>query len=521
MYKIREFMVSLDNLPPEARELVESLQAEVARLNRVSALYQEEIRLLNIRFFGPKAEKLSPNQIELLLEEASTTAAEVEKEADRPEAEKVITPTPSRKARAAHPGREKLPEHLERREEIIACHPKDCVCSQCGAPRPVIAYEVKETLMCKPAEFWVQVTKREKRGSHCVEEEGVATAAAPAEIVPKGKLSNEFIIEVLAKKYQQHLPVYRQCAWMADNFGIELSRKTVTDAIMTAAWLLVPVVREQARVILAGEYLQADETTMPCQTQEKTGKNHRAYMWEYSQPGGLVVFDFQMGRGRDGPREFLKTFKGVLQADGYGGYDDLGEGITYAGCMAHLRRGFVDASKLAPNDPAPVEIISHIAKLYAVEEEARAASLSREDRRALRQRKSVPLMSELKTRIVELRHKLMPGGKLAAACDYAINQWPRMEVFLSNGLVEIDNNWCEGAMRPLALGRKNWLHVGSPDAGPKVAAIASIAETCRRLKINLRDYLGDVLPKLADPATPTSELPKLTPSAWLKSRSAA
>ena len=162
----------------------------------------------------------------------------------------------------------------------------------------------------------------------------MATAPAPAQIVPKGKLSNEFIIEVLVRKYQLHLPVYRQCAALAEDFGIDLSRKTLTDAILAAGSLLGAVVRAQRLELLAGGYIQADETTMPCQTGEKTGRNHRAYVWEFSRPGGIVVFEFHMGRGREGPRKFLKGFRGKLQSDGYGAYADLGEGIVYVGCMA-------------------------------------------------------------------------------------------------------------------------------------------------------------------------------------------
>jgi hypothetical protein len=330
--------------------------------------------------------------------------------------------------------------------------------------------------------------------------------------VPKGKLSNDFIIEGLVRKYQLHLPVYRQCAALAEDFAIDLSRKTLTDAILAAGGLLQAVVRAQRLELLSGGYLQADETTVPCQTGERTGRNHRAYIWEFSEPGGPVVFEFQWGRGRDAPREFLQGFRGKLQSDGYGVYDKLGEGIVYVGCMAHTRRGFVDMAKLAPLDPVPREVLGRFAELYAVEKEAREGALSAEARLALRQAKSVPVMAALKARLVEIRQQITPGGKLAQACDYALGQWSRLEEYLKDGRIEIDNNWCEGGMRPWALGRKNWLHVGSPEAGPKIAAIASIVETCRRLDINLRDYLRDVLPKLGE--WPINRIGELTPTAW-------
>jgi transposase len=504
-------MMQLQPTPDLARKVAD-LEAENRRLLRIIELQKEEIRLINIRRFGPKGEKLSSLQGVLLLQEPSVSAQEVAQEAELPQEQKDQPLPRAKQPRPHHPGRERLPEHLERREEVIACCPEDCTCPKCGAQRPVIGYETREELMCEPAQFWVRVIKREKRGSHCQEEQGVATASAPAQIVPKGKLSNDFIIEGLVRKYQLHLPVYRQCAALAEDFAIDLSRKTLTDAILAAGGLLQAVVRAQRLELLCGGYLQADETTVPCQTGERTGRNHRAFIWEFSEPGGPVVFEFQWGRGRDAPREFLQGFRGKLQSDGYGVYDKLGEGIVYVGCMAHTRRGFVDMAKLAPLDPVPREVLGRFAELYAVEKEAREGTLSAEARLALRQAKSVPVMAALKARLVEIRQQITPGGKLAQACDYALGQWSRLEEYLKDGRIEIDNNWCEGGMRPWALGRKNWLHVGSPEAGPKIAAIASIVETCRRLDINLRDYLRDVLPKLGE--WPINRIGELTPTAW-------
>ena len=504
-------------LAPSVREYVVGLVADKCRLELEGKLKDEKIRLLNLRIWGPKSEKLSPDQIQLLLGEPSATPSEVAQEAARPEAEKqppVLSPSKPRSRK--HPGRVALAAHLERREVIIPCCPEDCRCSKCGAERPVIGYDTREELAFKPAEFWVQVTKRERRGSHCLEEQGVATAPVPAQIVPKSKLSNDFIIEAMAQKYQQHLPFYRQCAILEQNHGIELSRQTLASAVLAAGELLSAVVKAQAQELIKGSYIQADETTMPCQTPEKTGRNHQAYMWEFSRPLGPVVFEFQMGRGRAGPKEFLKNFRGTLQCDGYAAYDDLGEGIVYAGCMAHMRRGFVDAAKVTPLDPLPTEVIGRVGELYAVEKEARAAEMRPIERLALRQKKSAPVMAALKIRLVEIRQQIPPGGSLAKACDYALGQWNRLEVYLKNGLVEIDNNWCEGAIRPLALGRKNWLHIGSEKAGPKVAAIASIVETCRRLDINLRQYLTDVLPKLGE--WPINRVAELTPAAWQAAR---
>jgi transposase len=509
-------MVRSTATPEQLYQAYQEAQAEISRLHAIIKLKDEQIRLLNLEKWGPKADKLSKHQLALLPLELVVIAPEVEREAELPEDKKKVPA--AKKPRPNHPGRAPLPPHLEHRETIIACPPEECRCGLCGAERPVIGYEVRKELDCKPAEFFVHVIKREKRGSHCQPEQGVAVAPAPQQIVPKSKLSNTLIVEMLAAKFQRHQPVYRLCAGLWEDHGIELSRQTLNEAILCAGSLLMAVSRAMARELLAGDYIQADETTVPCQAPKKTGKNHRAYLWEYSRPGGLVVFQFEMGRGRAGPEKFLTGFRGILQCDGYPGYDQLGPGILYLACMAHIRRGFVEAAKLAPEDPLPAELTAQIDRLYQIEREAKAKGLGAQERRSLRQAESRPIMASLRARITEVRQQIMPGSKLAKACEYAMGQWTRMELYLEHGRTEIDNNWCEGAMRPIALGRKNWLHVGDPSAGPKIAAIASVVETCRRLEIPLRAYLADILPKLGDwPAHRASEL---TPQAWKSAKTA-
>ena len=193
-----------------------------------------------------------------------------------------------------------------------------------------------------------------------------------------------------------------------------------------------------------------------------------------------MVFDFQMGRSREGPKKFLGNFAGVLQSDGYAAYNHIGgPGIVFAGCWAHARRGFVEALKLAPEDLRAKEIVAEIGRLYAVEQEARESGLTPAQRLQERLEHSAPALASLKEMLVETRQAVLPQSALGKACDYALGQWPRLTVYAGHGAVEIDQNWCENAMRPIALGRKNWLHIGSEEAGPRVAAIASVIETCR------------------------------------------
>jgi transposase len=491
-------------------------QEEVRRLQLENNLLREWLRLQLIKKYGPKSEALPLEQLRLLNEEPSVSAAEVAREAQL-QAEgpaKASVPQPKK---LQHPGRAELPAHLPRREEIIACPPEALVCPHCQKERSIISYEVSEELGVEPAVYFVRVKKREKRACHHCPEGGVVTAPVPAKIIPKGKLTDGLIIDTLLKKYDEHLPIYRQCAILERDAGVELGRQTLVDAIMAVGTLLRPVSASLAVELKAGGYIQADETPVPCQSERTVGRNHQAYLWEYSRPEGPVVFDFRMGRERDGPKEFLKGFTGTLQTDGYGAYNHLGSGIVYAGCMAHARREFYDAHRLAKEDPLPVEVLGQFAKLYKVEEEARLAKMSFEERLALRQQQSRPVMEALKERVLAIRAQVLPQSAMAKACQYALGQWTRLAVFLEDGRVEIDNNWCENAIRPIALGRKNWLHIGSEKAGPKIAAIASVMETCRRLAINVRDYFTDVLPKLPD--WPVAQVAQLTPSSWKAARS--
>jgi len=501
----------LTQLPSELKAQVQLVLAERDRLQSENQLLRQAIRLLQLEKYGKRSEKLSDQQLNLLDQEPSVTAAEVQAEAERPPLPPA-TPRTKRPPNQGHPGRAALPAHLERREVVIGCPDAQKCCPHCGEERSVIGYEVSEELDMDPVHYFVRVIKREKRASHCLPEEGVATAPCPLKIIPKSKLSNEIIIDLVVRKYDEHTPVYRQCLAIERDAGVELSRQTLIDSIMAVGQLLGPVVGVLVKDLIAGGYIQADETPMPCQSERTQGKNHQAYMWEFSRPYGPVVFDFRMGRGREGPKQFLQGFQGMLQCDGYGAYNDLGPGITYAGCWSHARRPFHKAHLLVPQDPVPLEILERIKGLYQVEEQARTQRLSAQQRLALRQEFSAPVLAALKPSISAIGQSATPASQLAKACNYALGQWSRLEEFLKDGRIEIDNNWCENGMRKMAIGRRNWLHIGSEQAGPKVAAIASIIETCYRMQINVRDYLRDVLPKLPD--WPITKVAQLSPLTW-------
>jgi hypothetical protein len=271
------------------------------------------------------------------------------------------------------------------------------------------------------------------------------------------------------------------------------------------------------RQLVQGSYLQADETPVEVQMHDRRGKNHQAYLWQYGRPGAETVFDFRLGRDRAGPKHFLRDFHGLLQTDGYAAYDKVGaSGMVHAACWARCRRGFADVVKLNPGDPVASPIVARISELFAVDGEAREQGLSVEARHGLRQQKAPELLEKIKAAIEAAKPGALPGGALEKACEYALGLWPRLTCFLQYPELELSNSLIENSMRPIALGGKNWIHIGSPEAGPKVAAILSVIETCRRLKISVRDYLSGVLPGLAN--VHVRCLPALAPSAWLAQR---
>ena len=314
-----------------------------------------------------------------------------------------------------------------------------------------------------------------------------------------------------------HLPLYRQSAILERETGVSISRATMDGWVMTVGGLLVPIGAAIGRELVIGGYIQADETPIPVQTHDKSGKNHQAYLWQYGRPGGSVVFDFQMGRGREGPKKFLGQFKGILQTDGYVAYDKVGgAGMVHACCWAHSRRKVFDALKLNPDDRLATQLVSRIDELFAIDAEAREASMDHAARHLLRQERSRPLLEVIKKEMETAQAAVLPASALGKAISYTLTLWAKLTRFLEYPQLELSNNLAENSMRPVALGRKNWIHVGSEQAGPKVAAILSVLESCRRLKLPVREYLASILPGLAK--LPVQRVGQYTPAAWAASR---
>jgi transposase len=462
--------------------------------------------------------------LELLDREPAVSSDEVEAESQRgplnEEQQSTSSTAEQRKKRKPHPGRNELPAHLERVEEIVACAADECMCGKCGAETRVIGYEETEVLGMKPAVHFVRVIKREKRAcARCVAQ-GVVTAAAPERIAPKSIFADETIIDFIVRKYCDALPLYRQRAILWRDLGIDVALTTINDAVLRVGELLIPVIGVMKRDLLTGGYIQADETHVDVQTPEKKGENHRGYFWQYSAPGMGVVFDFEMTRGKKVAKEFFKDYGGILHTDGYAAYEkDIGtKDLIHACCLAHARRGFIDAikvqSKAHAADAKLERAVALMDGLFAIDREAREQNLSLADRDALRLERAPALLDELHALLSAMQASgtILPQSVAGKAVNYTLKRWTELTRFLDHPVIELSTNWAENSMRPVAIGRRNWLHLGSKEAGPKIAAIFSIVESCRKLGLPIRQYLANVLPGLADRSI--QELANLTPAAY-------
>lgn len=494
-------------LDPQAH--IAMLERELQWAHLKIQVLEERLRQRRIQVLGPQSETLSDLQLELLAEEEpGATREEVEAEAGR-------EPPPQKpeRERKPHPGRRSLPENLPRIEQVVRCAEPNC--KRCGAETSLIGYDESEVLDVEPARYFVRVTKREKRA--CGKCAAMAMAELAPRIVEKGLASDAVVIQTVIAKYCDHLPLYRQQAMLEREAGVEISRATLDGWVMRVGELLQPVVAAMRQDLLRASYLQADETTVPVQMHDNRGADHQAYLWQYGQPGGETVFEFQLGRGREGPRKFLGQWEGILQTDGYSAYDDVGgEKLVHVGCWAHARRKFVDAVKVNPKDAEAIKMVTRMDALFLVDRQARYERVSMEERLALRREHADSWATEIHDQCGSLRKTALPKSALGQAVTYTLNMWPKLRRCFDYAEVELSNNLAENSMRPVALGRKNWLHVGSAQSGPKVAAILSVVESCRRLSVPVKQYLLAVLPGMAQRTL--SQIPPLTPTRWAASR---
>lgn len=388
-------------------------------------------------------------------------------------------------------------------------------CAQCDEDPKHLGFESSERLHIEPAKAKVIETRRHKFGCPC-KNGGVQIAPLPPALFPKSQITDEARAHIVVQKFVDHCPYYRQASILRRN-GIEISDSTLGHYGVEAADVLVPIVAIAMRdELLAQTYLQADETTLPVLKTEKQNPGaHRGYLWAFASPRGTIVFEYSRSRSQETPNGFLGSFRGKLQTDRYDGYKSLrgSEGITDIACWAHARRRFVAAAKVFEKRSRP--FLDLVQRLYAIEKTARDQLLGPAERSRLRHEQSKPVLDELLRKLQHAAISERPSTPLGEAINYALDHWVALVAYVDHGEVEIDNNLIENSMRPVALGRKNYLFAGSDKGAEAAAVLYSITETCRRLGVNVHAYLCDVFRKLTLlDRSKLEHIRELTPARW-------
>lgn len=461
------------------------------------ACLEHELSQLKRLIFGARSERFvpgsTPEQLPLFERAAPEPAAEALPE-------HVLVP---RRTRRKKPVRQVLPSHLPR--EVIVIEPDEDT-----TDLKKIGQQVTETLDYRPARLVVIRRVRPKYVDPRDEDRGVIIAELPTRPIEKGMAEPGLLAHVVIEKYVDHLPLYRQAQRLRRE-GITLAESTLGGWIAQSAHLLDPLYEALTEEALASGYIQADETPIPVQDPQKKGTTHRGYYWVYHAPlAGLVVMDYQHGRSRDGPVAFLEGYQGALQSDGYAaydGFDDRPEITTYA-CWAHARRYFHEALSSAPDRAG--HALEQIGRLYDLERALRERDASPERRWRLRQRQALPVLERFK-RWLEA-HPGLPKSPWGKAVGYSLNRWNKLCRYVEDGRIEIDNNLVENAIRPIALGRKNYLFAGSHEAAQRAAVIYSLLATCKKHEVNPQLWLRDVLSRI--PSHPMRRVHELLPHHW-------
>lgn len=399
-----------------------------------------------------------------------------------------------------HPGRMKLPEHLRREEIIIepAADIRDC---------KKMGEEITEVLEYEPGELYVKKYIRNKYAKQ--NNEGVLIGELPPRPLEKVMAGEGLLAQIIIDKYVDHLPLHRQMQRF-ERSGVKLAYSTLSDWVSNTCKLITPLFEALKKQVLQSPYLHVDETPIKVLDKKKEGETHRGYYWVYQNSiDKIVFFDYQEGRGRDGPMEILQNFTGYLQSDGYNVYDifDKKENITLIHCMAHARRMFNEA---LDNDRRVAEhAMKEIQKLYSIERTIKEQSLSFEGRKAVRQQQSVPILQSLGIWMKEEYLKALPKTAVGKVLGYSIERWERLSRYTENGMLNIDNNPVENSIRPLALGRKNYLFAGSHEAASRSGMLYSLLGTCKIHGIEPTTWLKEVLRTI--PTHPINRINELLP----------
>lgn len=505
--------MQLPDDPATLKDLVRDILGQLAEAQEHSRLLQQRLDLVLRRIYGRKSERIIvggqtafPFAEGALVDPESAGASAATTDA---------APAPRRtdaKVRPGH-GRGPLPAGLPRRRVVHDLAEAEKACQTCHGAMVQVGEEISEQLEYEPAKLFVIEHVRVKYACRgCADH--VTTADKPAQPIEKGLPGPGLLAQVVVSKFADHLPLNRQSEIFTRS-GIDLHRSTLCDWVRVGADLLAPIVGAMEARILQSRKIHTDDTPVPVlditRDRTRTGR-----LWPYigDRDHPYIVFRYTPTRSRDGPREVLRDYRGYLQADAYSGYDNLYADlpIIEAACWAHARRYFVDA---LPGDRARAQFaVDTIRRLYAVEDEAR--ELSDDARRNLRQAKSQPILDKFKEWLEAEAPRVLPKSDIAQAIRYALEQWDALKRYLEDGILEIDNNRAERALRCVAVGRKNWMFAGSDEGAKRAAIHYSIIATCKDHGINPFAYMRDVFDRVS--TTPLSELHTLLPDEWQRAQ---
>ena len=481
---------------------VKTSEKQIRELEKQNVFLQRKNAYLIAQLFGRKSEKLDPNQPELLPGFEIPEAAETEDENPLP----VLTRS-RRKRRDRTP---QLPEDIPTEEifldpEEVRANPESFVC---------IGEEITRELDVIPAAYILKLLIRRKFVRKIERNLAPIIAPLPPRLIPCSIASASLVCDIVLKKYQDHLPLYRQERILRERHRIELSRKTMSDWVRVVAEWLKPIYNHLAEELRLSGYLQVDETPVRYANAEGGGSG-LGYLWVYHHPGSDVLYEWHTGRGADCLEKMLGGFAGTVQSDGYSAYKSYARGreqIVLCGCWAHARRKFFEALDEEPGFAG--WILNQIGHLYRIESRLRRGNAGARLRDAVRGAHSRMILERIEKSLRLKLSRFLPQSQMGKAVAYTLRHWKQLVRYSENGILEIDNNLVENAIRPTCLGKKNWLFIGHPEAGERSAIIYTLLESCKRHRINPQEYLRDVLSRL--PAMKMKQTKELTPANWAK-----
>ncbi len=475
---------TIDELPSslaESHKLILSLQQKLAAEKVKYGYLIEQIRLAKQERFAPSSEK-SIYQADLF-DEAGIEAEEIEEQQEIIEIKN--------HSRKKHPVRKPLPTDLPREKIIYDIADSEKICD-CGTHLSRIGEEITEQLKFIPASLSViQHVRYEYACKPC--QENVRIAPMPVLLLPKTNATPELVAYTIISKYADHLPLYRQSKiW--ERVDIDLPRSTLCSWLMSVAELCEPLIEISHKLLLAENYIQADESPIQVLKEPNRKDTSKSYLWVY-RGGGIVIFDYQETRGGYHAQTFLQNFKGFLQTDAYSGYyfvEKIAE-IISVGCMAHARRPFAQLAKLAKKEGLAIKALHFFKRLYEIESFARDKQLSHFERHTLRNEKVPIILEEFKCWLMSNITKLPKQHQMGKAMYYVLNNWNELTNYLQDGMLEIDNNKIENLIRLLALGRKNFLFMGSPKGAKAGSIFYSLIATCIENNVDPYRYFCTML----------------------------